>query len=251
MLGHEAYNPANAASAARGAVARARERRGAAPARGVRLGQLALPGGAQALGAAVPGERRVVQDALGHLARLRAAVSRPLDRGDGARDACGTRAGGGRRQSARAHLLALAAGFESVRALPAGLQRRRHAADYRRAVRRSPAPVHPLAQGGRRGVLVQRPVQPPGAQPRDRAHFGVPRPQRRAYAGTRGHRARHAGAEAGPRGGDPPVRRERGRGLRPARLPAGARPALRRPCACRLPRAGQRRAAPVCPARKR
>ena len=91
----------------------------------------------------VPGQRLACQGAGADLAAIRPALRRALHGGHHAGTAGRAGPGGEQRQPGGTDLLAVAIQLEPIRAVPAGLERRRDVSDHRRNVRRSQALLHP------------------------------------------------------------------------------------------------------------
>ena len=121
--------------------------------------------------------QRARQGAGRDVAAIRAAVPRLFHQHDHARIA--GRAGAGRefRQSGGAHLLALAIEPESVRDLPARLQRRRPLPDDRCGLRRGRAVLYPGECGHGYRLRVRQPHYPRDPEPCHRARVRVSGPQ--------------------------------------------------------------------------
>src|SRR2546425_2909748 len=247
--------PASPASAAGGAAGDPGPRGCGCRPGAVVGGELVVPGRPQADGVVLSGERRALQGAARDVAAVRAALSPAFHVRHHARPP--GRAGPGRRrgQSRGEDVLAVASDVESLRAVPARVERGGGVPDHRCGGPGGAALLHSPPRGGRRGrparpalLLVQRPLHSRGAQSRRRADRRAPGSRRGPDAGAPADRRRHAGAEAGPGRRHPPVWLRAGRRLRATRVPADGRAALWRPRRQPLPCACQRAEATVRPA---
>ena len=143
----------------------------------LRTYQPRLSGDPQADRAVLPCRPQARQGAGRDVAAIRAAVPHLFHRHDHARIA--GRAGAGREfgQSGGAHLLALAMELQSVRDLPARLQRRRPLPDDRSGLRRGRAVLYPGECGHGYRLRVHGPLHPRDPEPCHRARVRVSGPQ--------------------------------------------------------------------------